>query len=83
MHRADPSGGTDLRDAMIALHDVLAGIEVDVANEAAAIGRASTGDRRVAVVTRMVNRWQRQHDKLAQFFDLDVYLGRESAQAAA
>lgn len=48
-----------LRDAMLALHDFLAGLEMDAAD---------LGDDAPGV-------WA-QHEKLAQFFDLDVYLER-------
>lgn len=64
-----------LRAATVALHDVLANIEMDM-GEAAATAAQCDDPREVRRLALLVHRWQTQHDKLAQFYDLDVFLDR-------
>lgn len=65
---------SDLREAMIALHDKLANLELDLAE--ATID--TIPDREWL---DQMQRLRTLHDTLAQFYDLDVYLDREPVQS--
>jgi hypothetical protein len=59
---------TPLRDAMLALHDELASLELDIAT-------AQNHPR----LPKVVALWERQRASAAQFFDWDVYHGESVA----
>lgn len=62
--------------AMVALHDELADLELDIAETTADALAMPVDDERRASLGRIVTRWQRHHDAVAKFYDLDVYLQR-------
>jgi hypothetical protein len=69
-------GATDdtiLREAMIALHGVLADLEADIAEETQ-VAESTPSVARHHNARQLVELWENQHFKLAQFFDWDVYL---------
>ena len=65
---------TILREAMIALHEVLAGLEMDIEDERE-VASSTTSVARHHNARQLIELWEDQHFKLAQFFDWDVYRG--------
>lgn len=64
-----------LRDAMIALHEQLSELELDIAG-------IDEGEQPKRVRDQFRALWQHQHDAIAQFYDLDVFLDRRVITSA-